>query len=120
MLFRSCYDRCTANIINEQSCDNGYLVTCDQQYTNNDLYVYSGGGRVRYNNYITDNDHDTSYAYVCIGRAVLFGSYDCSASDCFNEQSCDNGYVVTCDQQYTNNDVYVYSGSGSVCYDTDA
>ena len=71
---------------------------------------------MRYTGYIELNDHHADYSNVHSDRTALSEQYGANIANNINE--CNYRYMVTGNDQHCNdgyNDLYIYSGSGTVC-----
>src|SRR5579863_4092858 len=111
LLFR-CSDPCTAYYLNQMY--HGYMGSCDQQYRDNYLYIYSDSRTVCYHSNTDHHCESERAANLCCCRSLLFWCSDpCPANNIYQWH---HRYLGSCDQQYRNNNLYIYSDSRTVCY----
>ena len=97
------------------------MESCNDQYSNNgnkDLYVYTGSGSVCSNLYNGYSDQQPDHTDVYADRPIVQRKYSAITANIINQYHTDNRYVESCNDQYIdsgNNDLYIYTGSGSVC-----
>src|SRR5579863_3985499 len=111
LLFR-CSDPCPANNIYQWY--HWYLGSCDQQYRDHYLYIYSDSRTVRNHSHTYHHCESECTANICCRRSLLFWCSDpCPA---YNFDQWYHRYLGSCDQQYRNHYLYVYSDSRTVRY----
>src|SRR5204862_475960 len=87
---------------------------------NNDLYIYSNSGTVGNDSKNGCSNHQSNHTGLYTDRTSV--SEQCSTNVAININKWNQWNMESCNNKYNNsrnNDLYIYSNSGTVCNDSD-